>query len=362
VLAVVVALVNSQDSVSGQANHLPAAEAGKAPVNDAVKANGDFAVDLYRQLSKENQGKNLFFSPYSLSSALAMTAEGARGETAAQMGKVLCFPEAARHIGDDTQSVPWNTALIHSGMAALNERFSRKAVPRELRDKIVALRKELEASNRKANELQAPAKAKEFAAQAAKSQKVASELNMLLAQVDQYDLRVANALWGEKSYPFQPSYLDTVNKFYRTGGVFPVDFLHNAEGTRQQINAWIEGRTNRRIKDLIPKDGVDQWTRLVLTNAIYFKGEWSEPFEERATAEGDFTVAAGMKVRLSMMHKDYMGAARYAAFNADGTFSQPRRKCRRLPAMEPIRAHYIRARQASSWPSCRTRGATCRWW
>ena len=76
VLTGVVTLVNAQGSITGQANHLLAAEAGKAPVNHAIQANSDFALDLYRQLAKENPGKSLFFSPYSMSSALAMTAEG----------------------------------------------------------------------------------------------------------------------------------------------------------------------------------------------------------------------------------------------------------------------------------------------
>ena len=143
VLAGVVTLVNAQGSVTGQANHLLAAEAGKAPVNQAIQANSDFAVDLYRQLAKENRGKNLFFSPYSMSSALAMTAEGARGETAAQMGKVLCFPAAARRLGDDAQLIPWNIALIHTGMAALNERFNaRKPVAKSVLEKIEGLRRD----------------------------------------------------------------------------------------------------------------------------------------------------------------------------------------------------------------------------
>jgi len=71
---------------------LQAAEPSQASTQMVVKSNSDFAIDLYRQLAKENEGKNLFFSPYSISSALAMTAEGARGETAEQMGSVLRFP------------------------------------------------------------------------------------------------------------------------------------------------------------------------------------------------------------------------------------------------------------------------------
>ena len=132
-----------------------AAEADKPPANYAIAATGDFALDLYGRLAKENPGKNLFFSPYSMSSALTMTAEGARGETAAEMGKVLRFPEAARHIGDDAQLIPWNVGLIHSGMAALNERLNaaNKAVPKEVREKIAGLREELKQANSRAAEL-----------------------------------------------------------------------------------------------------------------------------------------------------------------------------------------------------------------
>jgi hypothetical protein len=81
-----------------------------------------------------------------MSSALAMTAEGARGETAEQMGKVLGFPQAARHMGTDAQLLPWNTALIHTGMAELNERLQTRPVPQELREQLAATRKALEES------------------------------------------------------------------------------------------------------------------------------------------------------------------------------------------------------------------------
>ena len=118
VLAGAVALANAQGSVTGQANHLLAAQTGKAPTNYAVTANSDFAIDLYRQLSKGNSDQNLFFSPYSVSSALAMAAEGARGETALEMGQVLRFPAAARRIGDDAQLIPWNTSLCTRAWAS----------------------------------------------------------------------------------------------------------------------------------------------------------------------------------------------------------------------------------------------------
>ena len=92
VLAGVVTLANAQGSVTGQANHLLAAETGQAPTNYAVTANSDFALDLYRQLSKENADENLFFSPYSISSALAMTAEAPAGRPPWRWARCCGFP------------------------------------------------------------------------------------------------------------------------------------------------------------------------------------------------------------------------------------------------------------------------------
>ena len=86
-----------------------------------IQGNSEFAFDLYQQLVEEEPRANLFFSPYSVSQALAMTAEGARGETADEMGTVLRFPAEARRIGADAQRIPWETKLIHTGMASINE-------------------------------------------------------------------------------------------------------------------------------------------------------------------------------------------------------------------------------------------------
>jgi serpin B len=124
-------------------------------------------------------------------------------------------------------------------------------------------------------------------------------LNELSSQVDQYEIRVANALWGENTYPFDPEYAKTINRYYETGGMFPVDFRTAFEGARLQINAWVEGKTNNRIKDLIASGALNQYTRLVLTNAIYFKGEWSVPFKEDDTKDRDFTLSGANKTPTS---------------------------------------------------------------
>ena len=99
----------------------------------------------------------------------------------------------------------------------------------------------------------------------------------------------------EKTYPFSTAYLDTIHKFYAPAGRSPSDFKHNAEGERQKINAWVEQQTNQRIKRPDAARLPRCLTRLVLTNAIYFKGEWAEPFAQGTTKEEDFLAAGGRK-------------------------------------------------------------------
>ncbi len=329
ILSGLVALSNPLGTVSGQTNDLLTAEAGTQPAVLAVQANSDFAFDLYKQLAQENDEKNLFFSPYSISGALAMTAEGARQETAAEMGKVLRFPDAVKRIGDDAQIFPWETSLIHTGMSVLNRKFSaadeNPAKTAAVRAQIVALRNELAAVKANVAQLMAdPKKWKEYRAEVEKEQAVAAKLNAELSKIDQYEIRVANALWGEKTYPFDPNYVKTIHRHYDTGGVFPADFKGNFEGERLQINSWVEKQTNDRIKNLLPEGSLSDLTRLVLTNAIYFKGDWSVPFMEQNTKDLDFMLAGGKTTPVPIMHAPKLGVCRYGAFNGDGSyFSTP---------------------------------------
>ena len=335
VLAGVVALSNSLGSVTGQTNDLLAADTGKAPAKLAIQANSDFAFDLYRQLAKENAGKNMFFSPYSISSALAMTAEGARGQTALEMGKALQFPKAARRVGDDAQLIPWRTALIHTGMAELNDRLTGgkdKAALAAIRAEISELRKAFEAAKARAQQLRKERKWSEYRKAQEAEQQAAAKLNKASSKVDQYELRIANALWGEKTYPFLDAYINTVSKHYKTGGVFPADFKTNHPAERVRINKWIQEQTNNRIKDMIPPTGVDSLTRLVLANAIFFKGEWAVPFKETGTKPRAFTLAGGEKINTPTMSARNLAVARYGAFNADGSlFDTPKQIQRGKP-------------------------------
>lgn len=198
-------------------------------VQAITTSNNEFAFDLYGQLRKDEG--NLFFSPSSISTALAMTYAGAEGETEKEMATTLNF------------TLP--KAEIHSAFAAMMAT------------------------------LNAPEK-------------------------DAYELQMANRLWGQTGYGFLPKYLAVTSKDYGAE-LAQVDFINEAEQARKEINAWVEKQTNDKIKDLIPQGAVNSLTRLVLTNAIYFKGKWEHEFDKKATKDAPFTVSARENVDVPLM-------------------------------------------------------------
>ncbi len=210
---------------------------------------------------------------------------------------------------------------IHECLATINEQLAGKD-PKEaqlIRDKVAGLRQQRAGFADEMKELQSWNRQK-YLGKSLEFNKSIKKLNTLLDQIDQYEIRLANALWGEQTYPFAQPFLETINKYYKTGGIFPVDFKFNYEATRQRINLWVEEQTNQRIRGLLPEGTVDKYTRLILTNAIYFKGEWATTFKKERTEDKDFTLTDGSQVTVPLMHAYAVDPARYAAFNADGSF------------------------------------------
>ena len=113
---------------------------------------------------------------------------------------------------------------------------------------------------------------------------------------------MANRLWGQKGHEFLPEFLQMTRKFYGAElGV--LDFAQDAESARQEINQWVGKQTEDKIKDLLPVNSVDATTRLVLTNAIYFKGNWQEKFNRNTTKDAPFHVSADREITVPMMHQ-----------------------------------------------------------
>jgi serpin B len=206
---------------------------------DVVKGNSEFAVALYAKLQVQ-QG-NLFFSPYSISTALAMTYAGARGETSRQMAEALRFaPEQGR---------------LHATFAAIAADV----------------------------------------AQAGKAKGVV--------------LHIANALWEERGHGILDEFRRIVKTAYG-GRVEEVSFTDDAEGVRRTINEWVAEQTQGKIRDLIGPGVLSSLTRLVLTNAIYFKGAWLSAFEQKATRDEPFWTSATDSIPVPMMNQT--GRFRYA--------------------------------------------------
>jgi serpin B len=190
--------------------------------------NNRFAFDLYAQL-RQKEG-NLFFSPYSAHTALAMTATGARGKTRDEMLKVL-------HLPDDDRK-----------MLASGDLAGFYAHPR--RD---------------------------------------------------FELSVANAIWGQKGRGWRPEWLDMQNNRF-SAGFHEADFQANSEGERQRINRWVEEKTRDRIKELALPHQITPKTTMVLVNAVYFKGKWATQFDPKRTHDAFFHLADDGRVKVPMMY------------------------------------------------------------
>ena len=296
-----------------------------------VAASNNFGFELYRELAKDPANTNLFLSPYSVSSALMMTIEGARGDTAREMGAALQFPDNLLNTDDNQSNSPWQKNPVHLGFAAINQLLLGKddAQISEIKEAIALKREQLEAAKQKLAEIKRTGEWKALPEAEQAEQLVADELNAALAQINQYELNVANALWGEKTYPFDPNFTKTINQYYGTGGVFSADFINAFPEERNRINSWVEDNTNNRIENLIPQipTEVAKDLRLIVVNALFFKGEWAEPFGEAETKQEPFYLADGSTAQTTLMQNPEHPSARYAAFNADGSvFDTPLRQ------------------------------------
>jgi serpin B len=128
-----------------------------------------------------------------------------------------------------------------------------------------------------------------------------------------YQLRVANRLWGQKGYAIRPEFLDLTRQQY--GAEMQLLDFAQPQAASREINQWVQQQTNDKIKDLIPPTALDALTRLVLTNAVYFKGDWVQPFRTQNTQDADFAVSAQQKVKVPLMYQEtHLGYAEQETF------------------------------------------------
>jgi serpin B len=204
----------------------------------AATANNQFGLDLYARL-RQQEG-NLFFSPYSLSTAMAMVYTGAAGTTADQMARTLHW------FGADGADRPWSASRLSHSMAALAKTQGQRAGEGKI------------------------------------------------------EWVVANRLWGQKDFAFKADFLQALETGF-CGGLEKVDFVADSEAARGAINTWVENQTHKRITDLIPQGVLDRTTRLVLANAVYFKADWASPFVKDRTKPRPFSLPSGGTPEVQLM-------------------------------------------------------------
>ena len=126
-----------------------------------------------------------------------------------------------------------------------------------------------------------------------------------------YQLSVANHLWGQTGFPFLSSFVNTTSAGYQAP-LTQLNFAGNADAARQTINTWTANQTNQKIQNLLPPGSINSSTALVLTNAVYFKGNWSNAFSASLTTQQTFYLSSGSLESVPMMHQE--GSFKYAAF------------------------------------------------
>ena len=212
-------------------------QAGDIDLQSLVRGNTAFALDMYQNV-RLNEG-NIFFSPYSISTAFAMTYAGAQCETQKQMAGVFRF------------SLDPN--LLHPAFSELQAHFQK------------------------------------------------------LQENSPFRLNIANALWIQKEYELLKAFVELNQKYYRAN-LYNLDFNKDPEGSRLKINDWVEDETKNKIRDLRPGGAIKTFTRLVLTNTIYFKAEWQNTFNAHNTKDQDFWITSEEKIKVQMMsQKDRFG-------------------------------------------------------
>ena len=117
------------------------------------------------------------------------------------------------------------------------------------------------------------------------------------------ELHLANRLWIQKGYALLGEYLRLTESAYGAG-LAEVDFERATEAARREINAWVEERTQRKIRDLLQPGDADSVTALVLTNAIYFKAAWLGTFDRELTRDAAFTLPGGCLLYTSPSPRD----------------------------------------------------------
>ena len=193
------------------------------------KFNNQFALDIYAKLS--NGSGNLFFSPISLRTVMALAYAGAKDQTASQIATVFHFDHSP-HLQD----------AIKKELAIFGDTTSKDT-----------------------------------------------------------QVQLSQGVWIQKGYKLKDAFKALIEDIY-SATVKTADFS-NPEGARSDVNSWVKGQTNEKLTELIPKGGIDKFTKIVLASAVYFKGKWVDSFENQDTKPRRFSFRKKASVKIPMMYQ-----------------------------------------------------------
>ncbi|NWR66683.1 SPB10 protein, partial [Bucorvus abyssinicus] len=220
---------------------------------------GKFTLDLFNKLNETERGKNIFFSPWSISSALVLMYLGAKGVTATEMAKVLHFTQAAGAEG--------SSSVVRSS----------RGRPK---------RRKMDPEHKQAENIH-------------------SGFKELLTAINKprssYSLKSANRIYMEKTFALLPRYIQLSKNYYKAEP-HKVNFKTAPDQSRREINAWVEKQTEGKIKNLLSSQDVASSTKLILVNAIYFKAEWKETFKAENTNLQPFRLSKNKTKPVKMMY------------------------------------------------------------
>ncbi|XP_049638038.1 serpin B12 [Suncus etruscus] len=226
-------------------------------MNSLVEANTKFCFDLFQEIRKNHEDKNIFFCPLSVSAALSMVRLGARRDSAQQIDQVLHFYEVSPKESENPDPC---LRCKPGGEGSLDDQ----------------------------------------------SGVLSCYFGQLLSKLDRgradYTLSIANRLYGEQEFPIQQEYLDSVIQFYHTT-FESVDFRKDTEESRREINFWVESQSQGKIKELFNKDAITDATVLVLVNAVYFKAKWEKYFDSENTVDAPFYISENDSKTVKMMNQ-----------------------------------------------------------
>ncbi|MFO7810681.1 MAG: serpin family protein [Candidatus Delongbacteria bacterium] len=224
-------LFKGDPEINSGSENIPEGE--PAEIKPPAESNNIFMVKAYKVLTEKEKNNNIFISPFSISSALAMTYAGSAGSTESEMAHALEFSK--------------NTVAFHKSFGNMTEKINS----------------------------------------------VSKKGNL--------ELSIANSLWLAEGYEFLDEFLRINNTYYNTETT-NLDFSESVTA-RKRINDWVAEKTKDKIKDLIPKGILDALTKLVLTNAVYFKAEWKDQFKERMTNKDTFFTSEAKSAEIEMMNQ-----------------------------------------------------------